>query len=68
MVAVGKVDEASLELMEITKECLDTAIAICGPDTHFGEIGEVVESLTHRRGTCPCRAAAVYVLLLQALV
>ena len=68
MVAVGKVDEASQELMEFTKECLDKAIAICGPGAHFGQIGELVETMTIGRGTCPRGAAAVYVLLLQALV
>lgn len=50
MVAVGKVDEASQELMEFTKECLDKAIAICGPGTHFGQIGELVETMTIGRG------------------
>jgi len=52
MAAVGEVDEASQELMSVTKECLDQAIAICGPGTHFGEIGQVVENLAKRLGFC----------------
>ncbi|KAG2224335.1 hypothetical protein INT45_006735, partial [Circinella minor] len=39
---VGNVDSRGQELVKYTKECLQKAIAICGPGVPFSEIGEVI--------------------------
>ncbi|CAH1448070.1 unnamed protein product [Lactuca virosa] len=39
---VGNVDEASLQLVKCTYECLEKAIAIVKPGVRFREIGEII--------------------------
>ncbi|KAI9264203.1 methionine aminopeptidase, merops subfamily M24 [Phascolomyces articulosus] len=39
---VGDVDSRGKELVKYTKECLEQAIAICGPGIPFSEIGNVI--------------------------
>ncbi|KAI9264205.1 methionine aminopeptidase, merops subfamily M24 [Phascolomyces articulosus] len=39
---VGNVDSRGKELVKYTEECLENAIAICGPDVPFSEIGDVI--------------------------
>ncbi|KAI7907476.1 peptidase M24, structural domain-containing protein [Cokeromyces recurvatus] len=39
---VGNVDEKGKALVECTKECLDKAISICGPNVPYKEIGRVI--------------------------
>ncbi|KAI9487664.1 MAG: methionine aminopeptidase [Benjaminiella poitrasii] len=39
---VGEVDEKGKALVECTKECLDKAIAVCGPNVPYKEIGRVI--------------------------
>ncbi|XP_041975150.1 methionine aminopeptidase 1D, mitochondrial isoform X2 [Aricia agestis] len=36
---VGDVDDRGLQLVNVTEECLDQAIKLCGPDVPFCEIG-----------------------------
>ncbi len=40
---VGNVDDHARLLVQATKECLDKAIAICGPNVPLKEIGRVIE-------------------------
>lgn len=40
---VGNVDDHARLLVQVTKECLDKAIAICGPNVPLKEIGRVIE-------------------------
>lgn len=39
---VGDVDECGKTLVQVTNECLDQAIKICGPDVPFQEIGRII--------------------------
>lgn len=39
---IGDVDDRGKELVQVTEECLDLAIKICGPDVPFNSIGSVV--------------------------
>ncbi len=49
-VAVGKVSEDRLQLMRITEECLELAIAQCRPGNHLGDIGFAVQSHAEAHG------------------
>jgi len=44
-VPVGKIDARRQELVAVTKEALDKAIATIKPGSHLGDIGHAVESL-----------------------
>lgn len=43
-------DEASMNLIRTARECLDAAIAICGPGTPYAEIGKVIQPLAESKG------------------
>ncbi|KAJ9094213.1 hypothetical protein QFC20_006946 [Naganishia adeliensis] len=47
---VGKVDDASLDLIKTTKQSLDEAIAICKPGALYRDIGNKIESIVKPRG------------------
>lgn len=47
---VGNVDEPGRKLVEVTKECLDKAIVICGPGVPLKEIGNVIENHANDNG------------------
>jgi methionyl aminopeptidase len=47
-VFVGEPDPASRKLVEVTKRCLELAVAVCQPGTRLCEIGRAVE--THATG------------------
>jgi len=47
---VGSVDDASLELMQVTRECLERAIAVVGPDVPMNEIGRAIQTHAEARG------------------
>jgi methionyl aminopeptidase len=46
--AVGDIDAESQRLVEVTRECLDRAIAVVGPDVPLNEIGRAIQ--THAEG------------------
>ena len=39
---VGEVDKEGKELVEVTKQCLNEAISICGPGQHLQKIGQTI--------------------------
>ncbi|KAE8269304.1 hypothetical protein A4X09_0g3027 [Tilletia walkeri] len=43
-------DEEKMLLIRTARECLDAAIAICGPGVPFAEIGKVIQPLAESRG------------------
>ncbi|KAK0568319.1 Methionine aminopeptidase 1 [Tilletia horrida] len=43
-------DEAKMRLIRTARDCLDAAIAICGPGVPFAEIGKVIQPLAESRG------------------
>ncbi|KAI8062107.1 methionine aminopeptidase, merops subfamily M24 [Gongronella butleri] len=47
---VGDVDQQGRDLVACTKEALDKAIAICGPDVPLTEIGRVISELAAKNG------------------
>ncbi|KAG0165240.1 Methionine aminopeptidase 1D, chloroplastic/mitochondrial, partial [Apophysomyces sp. BC1034] len=47
---VGQVDERGRALVECTKEALEKAIAICGPDVPLREIGRVISDHAEKHG------------------
>ncbi|HVM65057.1 MAG TPA: type I methionyl aminopeptidase [Acidimicrobiales bacterium] len=53
---VGDVDDASRELVEVTRECLDRAIAVVGPDVPMNEIGRAIQSHAEAHGMGVVRA------------
>lgn len=52
---VGNVDEAGRKLVEAASECLEAAVAICGPGVPFSEIGKVINKHATARGFVVCR-------------
>ena len=40
---VGDVDAAGNKLVELTRQCRDAAIAVCGPGVPFNKIGKVIQ-------------------------
>jgi len=42
---VGDVDESGRELVQITNQALEQAIAACGPGKHFRDIGKAIHNL-----------------------
>lgn len=46
----GTADVDSMKLIRVARECLDAAIAICGPDVPYGEIGRVIQPLAEAQG------------------
>ena len=49
-VAVGNVSEDRLQLMRVTEECLELAIAQCRVGNHLGDIGFAVQSHAEAQG------------------
>jgi len=49
-VPVGRTSAEAMRLMETTKECLDSAIAVCRPGNRVGDIGHAVQRLAESRG------------------
>ncbi|KAF7729775.1 Methionine aminopeptidase 1D, chloroplastic/mitochondrial [Apophysomyces ossiformis] len=47
---VGQVDDRGRALVECTKEALESAIAICGPDVPLKEIGRVISDHAEKHG------------------
>ncbi|CAD6901733.1 unnamed protein product [Tilletia controversa] len=43
-------DEDKMRLIRTARECLDAAIAICGPGVPYAEIGKVIQPLAESRG------------------
>ncbi|PWN38723.1 methionine aminopeptidase [Ceraceosorus guamensis] len=52
----GAADESSLHLIKAARECLDAAIAICGPGVPFAEIGQVIEPMAKEKGCSVVKA------------
>ena len=42
--AVGKITEEAQQLIDVTRECLDKAIAVCRPENRLSDIGRVVQN------------------------
>jgi methionyl aminopeptidase len=51
----AEADESSMHLIKTARECLDAAIAICGPGVAFGEIGKVIQPLAEEKGCAVVR-------------
>jgi methionyl aminopeptidase len=49
-VPVGDVDKSWLQLVRVTRECLDLAIEQCRPGNHLGDIGAVVQQHAESHG------------------
>lgn len=49
-VAVGQVAQPARALLETTRECLNRAIAACGPGARVGDLGAAIEQLAEARG------------------
>nr|CAH0101111.1 unnamed protein product [Daphnia galeata] len=47
---VGDVDEQGRELVDITKVCLDEAVAICHPGRPYKHIGAVIDTCARKHG------------------
>ncbi len=47
---VGKVAPEAEQLMKVTKQCLDTAIAMAAPGVRLGDIGHAIQSLAESYG------------------
>lgn len=43
-------DSPSLKLIRVARECLDKAIAICGPGVPYGEIGKIIQPHAEENG------------------
>ena len=53
---VGDVDTRSLELIAVTRACLERAIAVVGPDVPLNEIGRAIQSHAEANGFGVVRA------------
>jgi methionyl aminopeptidase len=53
---VGEVDAESQRLVQITRECLDRAIAVVGPDVPMNEIGRAIQTHAEAHGLGVVRA------------
>lgn len=47
--------EPLMRLIRTARECLDSAIAICGPGMPYAEIGHVIEPIAVKNGCCVVR-------------
>ncbi|MBE6788864.1 MAG: type I methionyl aminopeptidase [Ruminococcaceae bacterium] len=47
---VGKVSDEAQKLMDVTKQCLDTAISLVKPGVRLGDIGFAIQSLAESHG------------------
>ena len=48
--AVGEVDPEAQRLLDTTRECLDLAVAVCGPGVRLSAIGAAVQQHAESRG------------------
>eukprot|EP00249_Psilotum_nudum_P007537 c20638_g1_i1 orf=177-1268(+) len=46
----GNVDDSAKKLVEVTRECLERAIAICGPGVPFKKIGKTINDYADKFG------------------
>lgn len=46
----AEANEADMLLIKTARECLDAAIAICGPGVPFAEIGRVIQPMAEAKG------------------
>jgi methionyl aminopeptidase len=53
---VGEIDPASRQLIQVTRECLDKAIAVVGPDVPLNEIGRAIQTHAEANGFGVVRA------------
>jgi methionyl aminopeptidase len=53
---VGDVDERSLHLIQVTRDCLDRGIAAVGPDVPINEIGRAIQAHAEAEGFGVVRA------------
>jgi len=53
---VGDVDAESQRLVQVTRECLDRAIAVVGPDVPMNEIGRAIQTHAEANGLGVVRA------------
>lgn len=49
-VAIGKVDEQTQKLIDVTKKCLEKGIEQLVPGNTLGDYGQVVDELAHKNG------------------
>lgn len=49
-VAIGKVSKENLELMKVTKGCLDKIISVLKPGMDINDIGRIIEKYVKKRG------------------
>lgn len=47
---VGKVDDESMRLIQVTQQALDEAISICGPEQPLNLIGETIQQICDENG------------------
>ena len=47
---IGDVDPKTVELVEVTKECLEKAIKTVKPGSYLGDIGAVIQRIAHSNG------------------
>jgi methionyl aminopeptidase len=50
MVAIGKVSEEKQRVMDVSRECLERAIAVCQPGALICQIGQAIEEYARTRG------------------
>ncbi|KAN0061629.1 Methionine aminopeptidase 1 [Thecaphora frezii] len=48
--AKAEADADSMKLIKVTRQCLDAAIAICGPGVPYAEIGNVIQPIAEAAG------------------
>jgi methionyl aminopeptidase len=46
----AKANETDMLLIKTARDCLDAAIALCGPGVPYAEIGRVIQPLAEERG------------------
>ncbi|MBI5154955.1 type I methionyl aminopeptidase, partial [Candidatus Poribacteria bacterium] len=49
-VGVGQVGETATRLMDVTRQALDSAIAVCSPENRLGDIGHAVQRVAEGAG------------------
>ncbi len=56
MFLIGEVSEEARKLVEVTKQCLERAIAVVRPGARLGDIGHAIQSLAEAHGYSVVRA------------
>lgn len=52
---VGKIDDESARLIQVTQDCLNAAIALCKPGTLFRDLGKAIEPVAKAAGCAVVR-------------